>query len=251
MRIEVLDSRSTVADIYIFYVSIQSPPNPEVGTILVLTLQLRGSGLRFMNHLFTEPRFARAAVLLTPCPTPVPNSPVLDQELVDKKLLLKLLYGCKFKWGWGGDPSRQRGGTGRSPQSSEREIDRPQQGGKRISNHREIPICSFFVWQTWCQVLKVYHVPLLHSHPRGRDHHLHVRDGKQCCYIPSPPCRCQDVLVECTTCQALGKGPDAHFLHKSRVRTVSSILQMRLLLGKVFSSPPFRPPNLGSPILTL
>lgn len=28
-------------------------------------------------------------------------------------------------------------------QSSEREIDRPQQGGKRLSNHREIPICSF------------------------------------------------------------------------------------------------------------
>lgn len=71
-------------------------------------------------------------------------------------------------------------------QSSEREIDRPQQGGKRLSNHREIPICSFFVWQTWCQVLKVYHVPLLHSHPRSRDHHLHVRDGKQCCFIPSP-----------------------------------------------------------------
>lgn len=61
---------------------------------------------------------------------------------------------------------------------------------------------------------------------------------------------CQDVLVECTTYQALGKGPDAHFLHKSGVRTVSSILQMRLLLGKVFS-PPFRSPNLGSPILTL
>lgn len=51
---------------------------------------------------------------------------------------------------------------------------------------------------------------------------------------PSMPL-CQDVLVECTTCQALGKGPDAHFLHKSGVRTVSSILQMRLLLGKVFS----------------
>lgn len=83
---------------------------------MVLTLQMRGSGLRFMNHLFTEPRFAHAAVLLTPCPTPFPKSPVLDQELVDKKLLLKLLNGCKLKPGWGGDPSRQRGGTGRSPE---------------------------------------------------------------------------------------------------------------------------------------
>lgn len=69
----------------ILHVSIPSPPNPEVGTILVLTLQMRGSGLRFMNHLFTEPRFAHAAVLLNPCPTPFPKSPVLDQELVDKK----------------------------------------------------------------------------------------------------------------------------------------------------------------------
>lgn len=100
----------------ILYVSIQSPPNPEVGIILVLTLQMRGSGLKFMNHLFTEPRFARAAVLLTPCPIPFLKSPVLDQELVDKKLLLKLLNGCKFKWDWGGDPSRQRCGTGRSPE---------------------------------------------------------------------------------------------------------------------------------------
>lgn len=43
-------------------------------------------------------------------------------------------------------------------QSSEREIDRHQQSGRRLSNPREIPICSFSVWQTWCQVLNVYRV---------------------------------------------------------------------------------------------
>lgn len=58
---------------------------------------------------------------------------------------------------------------------------------------------------------------------------------------------CQDVLVECTTCPALGKGPDAHFLHKSVVRTVSSILQMRLLLARCSPHLPFVPQTWGPP----
>lgn len=43
-------------------------------------------------------------------------------------------------------------------------------------------------------------------------------------------------------CQALGKEPDEQFLRESGTRIVSSILQMRLLLGKTLLSPaPFVP----------
>lgn len=145
---------------------------------------MRGSGLRFMNHLFTEPRFAHAAVLLTPCPTPFPKSPVLDQELVDKKLLLKLLNGCKFKWGWGGDPSRQRWNRQESRVQKGKLTDLSKVA-RGLQTTGRFLFVHFFVWQTWCRVLKVYHVPLLHSHPRSRDHHLQVRDGKQCS-VPFP-----------------------------------------------------------------
>lgn len=52
-------------------------------------------------------------------------------------------------------------------------------------------------------------------------------------------------------CQALGKEPDEQFLRESGTRIVSSILQMRLLLGKTLLSPAPFVPKLGIPSLML
>lgn len=56
---------------------------------------------------------------------------------------------------------------------------------------------------------------------------------------------CQDVLVECTTCQALGKGPDAHFLHKPGVR--APFYRWGCCLARCSPHLPFVPQTWGPP----
>lgn len=164
-----------------------------------------------MNHLFTEPRFAHAAVLLTPCPTPFPKSPVLDQELVDKKLLLKLLNGCKFKWGWGGDPSRQRWNRQESRVQKGKLTDLSKVA-RGLQTTGRFLFVHFLCGRPGAEYLKCTMSLYFTAIPEVETIISRLETGSSVQFRsqPSMPL-CQDVLVECTTCQALGKGPGCTF----------------------------------------